>query len=79
MRAAIEEPLKRDEPADAANRRVYTDAGQDYASEDFLGYWESCGVADVALEAARLAWSKVPNMIRDELVEIVHRGNGTES
>jgi hypothetical protein len=65
--------LDRGEPADAPIAAFNADTGHSYTAEDFLTYWRSRDVEDLALEAARPARPKVPDITRDELVEIVRR------
>ncbi|GID97609.1 hypothetical protein ACFQFC_23855 [Amorphoplanes digitatis] len=76
LRAAIEDIaqlLECGEPADAAIATFNADTGHSYNAEHFLTYWESRDVEDFALEAARPSRPKVPDITRDELVEIVRR------
>ena len=44
-----------------------------YAAHDFAEYYESRDLEDFALEAARPAWPRVPDVTRDELVEVTQR------
>lgn len=76
LRAAIEniaQLLEHGEPADAPIAAFNADTGHFYAAEHFLTYWESRDLEDFALEAARPARPIVPDITRDELVEIVRR------
>ncbi|XVU23193.1 hypothetical protein ACQPZJ_38935 [Actinoplanes sp. CA-054009] len=76
LRAAIghiEELLQRGEPADRAIAAFNADTGHDYTAPDFQGYWESRDVGDFALEAARPARPRVPDVTRDELIEVARR------
>ena len=47
--------------------------GHAYAADDFAEYYESRDLEDFALEAARPAWPRVPDVTRDELVEVTQR------
>lgn len=76
LRTAIEHIaglLERDEPADAAIAAFNAESGHDYTADDFLTYWESRDVEEFSLEAARPPRPKVPDVTRDELIEIVRR------
>ncbi|PWI13503.1 hypothetical protein DI272_04665 [Streptomyces sp. Act143] len=69
----IEELLHKGEQraADAAIAAFDEDTGHSYGRHDFLTYdgWRSA--EEFAREAARPAWPRVPDITRDELVEIV--------
>lgn len=58
-----------DEAIDAFNELT----GHQYAPLDFAEYDGSRDLADFALEAARPAHPRVPDVTRDELIEIVKR------
>jgi len=47
--------------------------GHDCSAADFLGYAGSRTLEEFALEAARPAYPRVPDVTRDELVEVVRR------
>ncbi len=47
--------------------------GHAYAASDFAEYYESRNLEDFALEAARPAWPRVPDITRDELAEVTER------
>jgi hypothetical protein len=67
----IADLLGRDQPTAAAIAAFNADTGHDYTAYDFLTYQASRSVENSALEAARPAWPKVPDITRDELVEVV--------
>jgi hypothetical protein len=69
----IEELLQNGDPADGAIAAFNAETGHEYAMEHFHCYWESYDIEDFALEAARPAWPKVPDVTREELMEIVRR------
>ncbi len=69
----IEKLLETGEPADAAITAFNAETGHSYAAEDFLTYGQSRSVEAFALEAARPARPRVPDVTRDELIEIVRR------
>lgn len=76
LRAAIEEIarlLEDGEPPDAAIGAFNADTGHCYAAEHFLTYWESRDLEAFVLEAARPSRPQVPDITRDELIEIVRR------
>ncbi|MEV4624521.1 bacteriocin immunity protein [Asanoa sp. NPDC049573] len=76
LRAAIDNIarlLEDGTPADGAIAAFNADTGHSYAAEHFLTYWESRNLEDFVFEAARPALPKVPDITRDELVEIVRR------
>jgi hypothetical protein len=50
-----------------------TMTGHAYATNDFVRYYESRNLQDFALEAARPAWPRIPDITRDELVELTQR------
>jgi hypothetical protein len=70
---AIAALLERGEPAGAAIMAFNVETGHHFTANHFVTYWESRDVEDFALEAARPARPKVPNVTRDELIEIVRR------
>lgn len=47
--------------------------GHDYGARDFAEYCESRNAGEFALEAARPAWPRVPDITRDELIEVTQR------
>ena len=47
--------------------------GHAYVTHDFTEYYESRNLEDFALEAARPAWPRVPDITRDELIEVTQR------
>jgi hypothetical protein len=47
--------------------------GHDYAARDFAEYYASRSLEEFALEAARPAWPRVPDITHDELVEVTQR------
>jgi hypothetical protein len=47
--------------------------GHAYTAYDFAGYHASRNLEDFALEAARPAWPRVPDITRDELAEVTRR------
>jgi hypothetical protein len=47
--------------------------GHAYVAHDFAEYYESRNLEDFALEAARPAWPRVPDITRHELVEVTQR------
>ncbi|GAA1577566.1 hypothetical protein GCM10009827_119220 [Dactylosporangium maewongense] len=49
------------------------DTGHTYEPYDFMTYGSWRNIEEFALEAARPAWPKVPDVSREELVEIVRR------
>lgn len=65
--------LDNHEPAEAAIAAFNEMTGHDYDAYKFAHYWRSCGLEDFAKEAARPAHPRVPDITRDELVEIVRR------
>jgi len=69
----ITDLLERDQSADSAINAFNADTGHDYTAYDFLTYGASRTVQDFAIEAARPASPRVPDITRDELVEIVRR------
>ncbi|MER6593374.1 hypothetical protein ABT214_16270 [Micromonospora purpureochromogenes] len=70
--------LERGESADAAIAGFNAETGRDYGADHFLTYWKSRNLEDFALEAARPARSKVANVTRDEVIEIVRRIQAAE-
>ncbi|MCZ0991113.1 bacteriocin immunity protein [Streptomyces diastatochromogenes] len=47
--------------------------GHAYLPSDFLGWYEARDLAEFALQAARPAWPRVPDVTREELTEVVRR------
>ncbi|GGN87547.1 hypothetical protein GCM10010112_70340 [Actinoplanes lobatus] len=72
---AIEDRLERGEDAttliEAFNADTDTDTG--YGEYDFRGYHSAQTLEEFAREAARPSFPKVPDITRDELVEIAER------
>ncbi|GIJ43464.1 hypothetical protein Val02_03500 [Virgisporangium aliadipatigenens] len=60
-------------PADAELAAFRADTGHVYTAEEFLASAHAREVAEFAREVARPAWLRVPDITRDELVEIVRR------
>ncbi|WP_409237002.1 hypothetical protein [Streptomyces sp. PA5.6] len=61
------------EEADAAVAAFNETTGHRYAPLDFVEYDAARDLEEFAREAARPAWPRVPDVTRDELVEIVRR------
>ncbi|MFF5233216.1 hypothetical protein [Dactylosporangium sp. NPDC000521] len=70
---SIEELLESGADASAEIAAFNEDTRHTYEPYHFMTYWSSRNVEDFALEAARPAWPKVPDVSREELVEIVRR------
>src|SRR4051812_21161428 len=70
---SVAELLESDADASADIAAFNEDTGHKYEPYDFMTYSSSRNIEDFALEAARPAWPKVPDVSRDELVEIVRR------
>ncbi|MEU7876377.1 hypothetical protein [Dactylosporangium sp. NPDC049140] len=71
--STIEELLESGADASADIAAFNEDTGHKYEPYHFMTYSSSRNVEDFALQAARPAWPKVPDVNRDELVEIVRR------
>ncbi|MFD5390589.1 hypothetical protein ACFWMG_37845 [Streptomyces sp. NPDC127074] len=71
----ISELARRGERAGAEDAvKAFNDkTGHRYALLDFVDYGGWRSLEDFAREAARPAWPKVPDITRDELVELVRR------
>lgn len=69
--------LERSSPETAAAAAAVADfnaaTGHDYGLGAFCRYWESRNVEQFALEAARPAWPRIPDITRAELIEITQR------
>jgi hypothetical protein len=63
----------RESGADQAVAAFNEPTGHDYGPLDFVDYQGSRSLADFAMEAARPAYPRVPDITRDELCEIVRR------
>ncbi|MER7282248.1 hypothetical protein ABT369_48245 [Dactylosporangium sp. NPDC000244] len=68
----IEDLLEEGDAAEAI-AAFNADTGHAYEPYDFRNYYASRDIEDLALEAARPARPKVPDISRAELVEIVRR------
>ncbi|MEV6866008.1 bacteriocin immunity protein [Streptosporangium subroseum] len=69
----ISDVIARGGPADDAVAAFNERTGHEYTPLDFAEYYGWRDLEDFAREAARPAWPKVPDVTRDELVEIVCR------
>jgi hypothetical protein len=63
----------RTQDADDAIRAFNAMTGHDYAWPDFAEYDGYRSLEEFALEAARPAWPRVPDITRDELIEVTRR------
>ncbi|GGN35255.1 hypothetical protein FHR83_006143 [Actinoplanes campanulatus] len=70
---AIEDRLERGEDATALIEAFNADTDNDYDEHDFLSYHSSQSLEEFAYEAAWPSFPKVPDITRDELVEIAER------
>ncbi|WP_229864811.1 bacteriocin immunity protein [Streptomyces spinoverrucosus] len=69
----ISDLIARGGPADDAVAAFNQKTGHEYTILDFAEYYGWRSLEDFTREAARPAWPKVPDITRDELVEIVRR------
>lgn len=70
---AVEALLESSADASAEIATFNEDTGHTYAPHDFMTYSSHRDVEAFALEAARPAYPKVPDISREELIEIVRR------
>ncbi|MBC6461151.1 hypothetical protein, partial [Actinomadura sp. HBU206391] len=61
------------EAAEAAIAAFNETTGHAYDASAFADYWRARSLEDFATEASRPAYPRVPDITRDELVEIVRR------
>lgn len=66
------------QPADEAIRSFNNTTGHQYGRADFAEYHGWRDLEDFALEAARPAYPRVPDITRDELIAIVSRIMATD-
>ncbi|WP_031162747.1 hypothetical protein [Streptomyces durhamensis] len=70
----IDTLLREDEEAGRRAVGAFNEAtGHSYGPGAFLDRWAARDLREFALEAARPAWPRVPDITRDELTEIVRR------
>ncbi|MCF2526960.1 hypothetical protein [Yinghuangia soli] len=62
-----------DEEVEAALAAFNAETGHAFTELDLHEYWGACSVEELALCAARPARPRVPDITRDELVEILRR------
>jgi hypothetical protein len=62
-----------DEQAEAAVAAFNAETGHDFTVSHLHEYWGACSTEEFALSAARPARPRVPDITRDELVEIARR------
>ncbi|MBO2448243.1 bacteriocin immunity protein [Actinomadura barringtoniae] len=71
--ARISDRIQHNEPAAEAIEAFNKLTGHHYAPHDFAEYWASRSLSDFALEAARPAHPRVPDITRDEVAELIKR------